>query len=94
MQGLVSILEKVTNPESFRIIALMLISAVIYLLITGFNYLSDRIDKLETETNKKIEVIQADVIPRNEFRQMERRLDTYFVQLDKRLERIENTIVK
>jgi len=86
---IVKILDKVTDAESFRAITLILLIAIGFMFFVGFNHLSERIESNSTYIHHRIDVVERGGIPRNEFIQMERRLDMFFEQLDKRLDRIE-----
>jgi high-affinity Fe2+/Pb2+ permease len=89
LTSFVNLISKVTDAESFRIITLAMLLAIGMMFLYGFRHLEGRIDKTHSEVNTRINAIERSVIPRNEFMQMERRLDSYFEQLDKRLDRIE-----
>jgi predicted PurR-regulated permease PerM len=86
---IVKLLDKVTDAESFRAITLIILLLIGMMFFVGFSHLSDRIETNSTYIHHRIDVIEQGVIPRNEFMQMERRLDSFFEQLDKRLDRIE-----
>lgn len=87
--SIIKLMDKVTDAESFRIITLIMLLAIASMFFAGFNYLDNRIESNHVKINHRIESVENSVIPRQEFNQMERRLDQYFEQLDKRLDRIE-----
>jgi hypothetical protein len=86
---IVNLIDKVTDAESFRAITLILLIAIGFMFFVGFSHLSERIETNNAYIHHRIDVVERGVIPRNEFIQMERRLDMFFEQLDKRLDRIE-----
>lgn len=92
-------LDSITDPDVYRRISLLIISALGVVSMYAYNILETKINDVELAQQQLTQQHAADValireqhINRTEWTEIDRRISMYFEQLDRRLDRIENRL--
>jgi hypothetical protein len=96
---LIEALYSIADPETYRKLSLSLITVLILVGYYGFTILDLRIGEvkdqqaaIQRELRAEVYLVKEHHINRQEWVEIDRRISTYFEQLDRRLDRIENRL--